>query len=132
MASLSYEYWFKVLNKNGKNLKNLDYKYQTYVLCLIAVQQDGFALQFVKPEFKTYELCLAAVHQNGYSILIVPDSILEVYPELNNFAKRQMEWMQNERPKVVYKNDDRPLFRQYPEAIVDLLGIERSKFLFRI
>ncbi len=39
---------------------------QTHELCMAAVQQDGWALQYVKEQ--TPELCMAAVKQNGYAL----------------------------------------------------------------
>ncbi len=40
-------------------------KDQTYELCKLAVQQNGYALQFVKEQ--TEDICKLAVKQNGYA-----------------------------------------------------------------
>ncbi len=39
---------------------------QTPEICLEVVNQDGYALQFVKEQ--TTEICLEAVRQNGYAL----------------------------------------------------------------
>ena len=39
-------------------------KNQTPDICLAAVKQDGYALQYVKEQ--TPDICLAAVKQNGW------------------------------------------------------------------
>jgi hypothetical protein len=41
-------------------------------MCLIAVQQTGYALQYVPREYQTPEMCLAVVQQNGYALRYVP------------------------------------------------------------
>ena len=51
---------------------------QTPENCLAAVQNDGYALQFVKEQ--TPEICLAAVKQNGLALQFVPYILLD---ELN-------------------------------------------------
>lgn len=46
-------------------------KEQTPELCLLAVQQDGLALQYVKEQ--TESICLAAVKQNGWALEFVKE-----------------------------------------------------------
>ena len=40
-------------------------------LCLVAVRQYGYTLQFVKDQ--TEEICLEAVRQNGYALTFVKE-----------------------------------------------------------
>ena len=42
---------------------------QTPEICMVAVQEDGSALKYVKEQ--TPELCMAAVQQNGYALKYV-------------------------------------------------------------
>lgn len=45
--------------------------FQSLENCILAVQKDGFALEFVKEEYKTPEVCLAAVKKNGSALKFV-------------------------------------------------------------
>jgi hypothetical protein len=40
----------------------------SYELCLLAVQEIGYALRFIPREMQTEELCLAAVRRNGCAL----------------------------------------------------------------
>lgn len=53
-------------------LRYVPYEMKTHKICLICVQQDGYALLYVPNEKKTPEICLAAVQQNGYALKYVP------------------------------------------------------------
>ena len=44
---------------------------QTPEICLEAVKQNGYALQYVKEQ--TLEICLEAVKQNGYALQYVKE-----------------------------------------------------------
>ena len=44
--------------------------------CLAAVQEDGYALKFVKEQ--TPEICLAAVQQDGYALKFVKEQTPEI------------------------------------------------------
>ena len=46
-------------------------KEQTQEICLAAVKQNGYALQYVKEQ--TPDICLAAVKQDGYALQFVKD-----------------------------------------------------------
>ena len=74
------------MNKNTKKYKKaledikqdgfkLRYKYVQDVadeeICLAAVKNDGYALEYVSPENQTQEICLAAVKQDGYALRYV-------------------------------------------------------------
>ena len=55
------------VQKNGWALQFV--KEQTPAICLVAVKQNGYALQYVKEQ--TPDICLAAVQQNGYALQFV-------------------------------------------------------------
>ena len=56
-------------------------------LCLVAVQQQGYALRYVPDQLKTAELCLAAVQQYGCALEYVPEKLKT--PELCHVAVQQ-------------------------------------------
>ena len=55
-------------------------------ICLAAVQQTGWALEYVPPELKTAAICLAAVQQTGWAITHVP-------PEHYLSSSGSTDWM---------------------------------------
>jgi translation elongation factor P/translation initiation factor 5A len=61
-------------------------KEQTEELCKLAVQQNGLALQFVKE--KTAELCKLAVQQNGWALQFVKEQT----EEMCKLAVKQNGW----------------------------------------
>jgi hypothetical protein len=50
---------------------------KTAELCLLAVESNDRALQYVPEKFKTLKLCLAAVEQNGHVFKCVPEKLRE-------------------------------------------------------
>ncbi len=59
---------------------------------LAAVQQDGWALEYVPEALRTRELCLAAVHQNGWALRFVPGAVQIAHPEIAITAVQQHGW----------------------------------------
>ena len=47
-------------------------KEQSYDICILAVQRNGLALQYVKNEFRTEKVCTLAVQQNCLALQYVP------------------------------------------------------------
>ena len=47
-----------------------------YEMCLVAVQSDGKAIDFVPEQYRTEEVYLEACRNNGLMITKVPDSII--------------------------------------------------------
>lgn len=64
------------------------YEKEMREICLTAVTQNGFALQFVRTQ--TEEICLAAVAQNGYALEIVR-------PEMRTPGVCRIAWKENWR-----------------------------------
>ena len=54
------------IRRNGEYIKYVKEQEQTPELCLEAVKQNGWALQFVKNQ--TYDVCLEAIRQNGLAL----------------------------------------------------------------
>jgi len=59
----------KAVEQNGYALQYV--KDQTEAVCLKAVEQDGYALRYVKDQ--TEAVCLKAVEQDGYALQYVKD-----------------------------------------------------------
>ena len=54
------------LRKRKITLNQIDQKFHTKRVCLIAVNQNGIALEYVTRQ--TNEICLEAVKQDGYAL----------------------------------------------------------------
>ena len=63
-------------NQGGKLINLRHVKEQTLEICLAAVNQDGYALEFVKEQ--TPEICLVAVNQDGYTLQFVKEQTPEI------------------------------------------------------
>jgi hypothetical protein len=72
---------------------------KTPELCLIAVQETGYALQYVPEDMKTPELCLIAVQKNGWMLQCVPEHVqtdeiiaaaLQNNPDAIQFVKKRL------------------------------------------
>ena len=64
-----YEQIVDLIKKDGRFLGCLKKEEQTEELCKLAVQQNDFALSFVKNQ--TEEICKLAVQQHGYALQFV-------------------------------------------------------------
>ncbi len=73
-------------------------KEQTPELCLTAVQQDGFALQFVKEQ--TPEICLAAVQKDGYTIYNVKEQTPEICLAAVQQCGYALEFVKEQTPEI--------------------------------
>ena len=62
-----------VLSTCGVALQYID-SAQTEELCKIAVQQSGYAIQFVHNEYLTPDVCMLAVQNDGGSLVYIPPS----------------------------------------------------------
>ncbi len=60
------------VEQNGYALRYV--KEQTEAICLVAVEQNGFALQYVKEQ--TEAICRVAVEQNGDALRYVKEEVL--------------------------------------------------------
>jgi hypothetical protein len=66
----NYEHLCEIaLNQNGMMLSMIN---KTHKNCLLAVKQNGYALQFVPPEMRDEEICLAAVKKDRRTMQYVP------------------------------------------------------------
>ena len=60
-------------------------------MCLVAVSQNGCALEYIPEHHCTERVCLVAVTQNKYAIVYVPDWLRdEIRREINR--KEDFAW----------------------------------------
>lgn len=70
-----------IRQNGGCHLQNFKEKNITYAMCLVAVENDGYALRFVPEKFKTEEIYRAACKSCGSVLTSVPKEFLckEIY-----------------------------------------------------
>jgi len=68
-------YFQKAVNQNGFALEYVPQAMRTPDLCLQAVNQNGWALLYVPETIKTPQLCLQAINQNGLALKYVPETV---------------------------------------------------------
>jgi len=66
------------VQQDGMALQHIKHHEQTEEICLEAVKQNGLALQFVGRHLKDYKISLAAVRQNGLAIQYVDDNVYDI------------------------------------------------------
>lgn len=66
-----------ILKKDGLALRYVPYYRRKQSLCLIAVKQNGLALEFIKHQ--TRKICKAALRQNGMAIVFVKKITVELW-----------------------------------------------------
>ena len=64
-----------LLKLNGLGLKNISD--QNEKLCLIAVTENGKALKYVQEKYQTFDVCLAAVTNYPLASLYIKSKILQ-------------------------------------------------------
>ena len=92
---------FEMLRSNGLELQ---YVKQTFDLCIVAVKQNGLALEFVNNQ--TEEICIAAVINNGFALEFVKhqtEDICLVAVKQNGLAYKYINIKQFPDVYVYYK-----------------------------
>jgi len=76
MTAINSEYLelYNLISQNGLELEFVEEQNQTEELCILAVKQDGRALEYV--EHQTEEICILAVQQDGYALEFVNEEFL--------------------------------------------------------
>lgn len=70
---ITKEMCFAAIKSNPRTLEwihfeDFDAPEEYNKLCLLAIQQNGLVLEYIKPENQTFEMCLAAFNQNKKSL----------------------------------------------------------------
>ena len=73
------EEYLKMVKENSLNLKFVPSQYQDREICLTAVRQNGWALEYIKNQ--TREICLEAVRRTGYALQFVEKQDKEICVE---------------------------------------------------
>lgn len=98
----------------NRNINLKDIEEQTEEICLIAVKQDGLALEYVKEQ--TEEICLEAVRQNGCALPYVKKQTKDICLE----AVRQNSYAIQ---YVNYKHYNRTIFWEAVKKDKSLYGM---------
>jgi len=64
-----------VINRSPGSLKDVPKKHLSYDMCLRAVQNSGWAFEFVPVEFRDEQMCLLAVKNVGAMLEHVPEHL---------------------------------------------------------
>ena len=82
-------------------------------MCLEAVQQNGWALQYVPEELRTKELCEIAIKNNGKALKFIPDNLKN---KLKHYAKDEIF----ELPMEKYQEIFQEIKTLFPEKNISL------------
>jgi uncharacterized protein with HEPN domain len=91
----------KAVKQSGYVLQFVPEKFKTPELCLEAVKQCGSALAFVPEKLKTAEVCFEAVKQRGSALLHVPKALKIAELCLKAITEKDDTWVVNAIPKAI-------------------------------
>ena len=89
-----YDADIRALQANGMNLVHI--KNPSAEQCLIAVKQNGYALQYVPFKIQTYKICLEAVKKHGLALQYVKKQTPKVC----------LEAIKQDKASYIHVNDD--------------------------
>ena len=96
-------------------------------MCMAAVQQTGWALQYVPEELRDDKMCMAAVQQTGCVLQFVPEAVQLAHPDICVAAVQQFSWSRLDVPEELKTNVE-ALAKLYTtseaQLISDLLSLE--------
>jgi hypothetical protein len=87
--------YMKKVKENGHELRYLPY--QTYELCLAAVEENGTALQYVDDEYKTNDLLMAAVKSSCQALKYIPEQTDEICLYAIKHNPNALEYITNQK-----------------------------------
>jgi len=67
---------FKMIEFFNSHIETLSIDEQNNYKNILAVQQNGLALEFVPPEIRNFDICKIAVQQNGLALQFVPSNMI--------------------------------------------------------
>ncbi len=92
----SYDFYLNAIRHDWTLLKDIED--QTEELCLIAVEQNAFALQYAKDQ--THKICMKAIQKDAFAIQCVKEQT----PELCMFAVKQngsmLKYVKEQTPEI--------------------------------
>lgn len=75
ICDMIYNFFFPVMYKykidviaNKMPIKDIPAENQTYQMCKIAVQHDGYSLKYICTKYRSHEICKLAVKQNSMAL----------------------------------------------------------------
>lgn len=72
---LFHELFIIAVKNDGNALEHIPFDKQDFTICFCAVNKFGRSLRYVKPELKTKEICLAAARQNKFATQHFPKNM---------------------------------------------------------
>jgi hypothetical protein len=87
------EFWLKLMRYRGEALRHFKYP-QTEKICLIAVRQNGLAVQYV--ENQTPEICMEAVKENPMALQYIRNQTREICEEAILKAPYALGYVRNQ------------------------------------
>jgi hypothetical protein len=95
LSSLQPEMLKTAISQNGCLVKCVD---QTEEICKLAVQQNGYALEYVRNQ--TEEICKLAVKQNGYALQYVKNQTEEICKLAVQQKSDALSWIKNQTEEI--------------------------------
>ena len=89
-------------------LTNKREKWNDDEFCKLAVQQDGYTLQYVKPELMTDEICKLAVKKNCYALQFIEeqtDEICKLAVQQNSYVLKYVKEQTDEICKLAVRRN---------------------------
>jgi hypothetical protein len=87
-----------LLKAQPQLLEYFDDHHQYNEICLEAVKQNGYALQYVKKQ--TPEICMEAVKQNGYALIYVKEQTPEICMEAVKQNGYTLKYVKEQTPEI--------------------------------
>ena len=140
MGIYTKEEQFKLIREHPLNLEQIDNQFED--VCLEAVKEVGYALQFVKVQTEeicleavkqygtlleyvkeqTPEICLEAVKQDGYALQYVKEQTENICLEAVKYDGKLIKYVNNKTPKIclyAFLNDFKLLDNEYIQESID-------------
>ena len=112
--------YIEKLKENGMFLKQIPIHEQTEDICLAAVKENGWALEYV--HHQTPEICLEAVKENGWALKFVKEQTEEICLTAVKRSGWALEYVKNKTKNLCLEAIRRngPAIRFVPEQTPDL------------
>ena len=98
MNNETYLEYLEMVQNDGEALQYVPSEYQTEELCMTAVKQNGYALEYVKNQ--TEEICMEAIKQNGWALKYVEEQTPEICLEAVKQNEIALQFVKNQTPEI--------------------------------
>ena len=105
MNNETYLKYLEMVQNDGKALQYVPSEYQTEELCMTAVKQNGWTLEYVKKQ--TPEICLEAIKENPFALEYVENQTEEMCKLAVSLDRVSLQCIRSENIKnEIIKNDE--------------------------